>query len=191
MHMSYYRTVRHLNLYCHTLILVALPDVYGTITPTHPHPPTHPHTHSHLRTVKHCRWDGTGFQLNSEHVKLRGFSHHNSMAGMGVALAPRIYLFRAQASRALGANIWRNSHNPYPSSLYGVLDRLGVMCWDEIREYGAKYWGGAYAVAMRDMVKAHRNSPSIVTWSTCNEGECIQVRYYCTLRNVPLLMYPY
>ena len=67
--------------------------------------------------------------------------------------------FRAQASRALGANIWRQSHNPYAPGLYGVLDALGTMCWDENRDYGARYMGGAYAAAMRDMVKRDRNHP--------------------------------
>ena len=52
------------------------------------------------------------FQLNKERFKLRGFSHHNSIGGLGVAIPERIYLFRAQASRALGSNIWRMSHNP-------------------------------------------------------------------------------
>lgn len=53
-------------------------------------------------------WDSNkGFSLNDQGFKLRGFSHHNSMAGVGVVLAPRLHLFRVQASKALGANIWR------------------------------------------------------------------------------------
>lgn len=44
----------------------------------------------------------------------------------------------------------------------------------ENRDYGAKYGSGAYAVAMRDMVKSHRNHPSIIVWSFCNEVECEQ-----------------
>ena len=75
------------------------------------------------------------------------------------------------------------SHNPYTDALYAVLDALGILVWDENRDYGAKYMagdlsahapgaasaGGAYAAAMRDNVKAHRNHPSIVVWSFCNE----------------------
>jgi beta-galactosidase/beta-glucuronidase len=107
-----------------------------------------------FRTTK---WDGqTGFALNEQPLKLRGFSHHNSIAGLGVAIPARVYLFRVQASRASGSNIWRMSHNPYADELYGLLDATGVMCWDENRDYGAKYMNGAYAVAMHDMVKTHR-----------------------------------
>lgn len=43
------------------------------------------------------------------------------------------------------------------------------MCWDENRDYGAKYGGGAYAVAMHDMVKRDRNHASVIMWSFCNE----------------------
>jgi hypothetical protein len=114
------------------------------------------------------------FMLNDNHFKLRGFSHHNSIGGLGVAIPERIYLFRVQASRALGSNIWRMSHNPYVPALYKLLDKAGVMCWDENRDYGAKYLGGAYVTAMHDMVKRDRNHPSIIIWSFCNEYECQQ-----------------
>ena len=35
----------------------------------------------------------------------------------------RLHLFKAQASRAVGANIWRMSHNPYSPPLYSVRQR--------------------------------------------------------------------
>ena len=120
-------------------------------------------------------WEKEGvFKLNRNDFKLRGFSHHNSIGGLGVAIPERIHLFRVQASRALGSNIWRMSHNPYLPSLYKLLDITGVMSWDENRDYGAKYMGGAYVQAMHDMVKRDRNHPSIVVWSFCNEYECQQ-----------------
>jgi beta-galactosidase/beta-glucuronidase len=71
-----------------------------------------------FRTTK---WNGhTGFALNTQPLNLRGFSHHNSMAGLGVAIPPRVYLFRVQASRASGSNIWRMSHNPYSEQVSGL-----------------------------------------------------------------------
>ena len=50
------------------------------------------------------------------------------------------------------------------SALYDLLDATGQMCWDENRDYGAKYGSGVYAVAMRDMVKRDRNHASIIMW---------------------------
>lgn len=70
------------------------------------------------------------FSLNGDAIKFRGFSHHNSIGGLGVAIPERVELFRVQASRALGSNIWRMSHNPYRKALYDLLDATGVMCWD-------------------------------------------------------------
>ena len=61
-----------------------------------------------LTGFRSTRWDAnTGFYLNGNNFNLRGFSHHNSMAGLGVVLSDRIHLFRVQTSKALGANIWR------------------------------------------------------------------------------------
>lgn len=61
-----------------------------------------------LTGFRSTRWDANaGFYLNGNNFNLRGFSHHNSMAGLGVVLSDRIHLFRVQTSKALGANIWR------------------------------------------------------------------------------------
>eukprot|EP00056_Hartaetosiga_gracilis_P011561 m.175817 g.175817 ORF g.175817 m.175817 type:complete len:1026 (+) comp13521_c0_seq1:161-3238(+) len=115
-------------------------------------------------------WSGqTGFHMNGRHIKFRGFSNHNSFAGVGVAMAPRLNLFRVQSLRALGGNIWRMSHNPYVPHLYNLLNNLGVLVWDENRDYGLEY-----IPEMHDMVKRDRNHPSIVVWGFCNEVECNQ-----------------
>jgi len=151
--------------------------------------------------------------LNGESIELRGFSHHNSFAGLGSVQPPRLRsetkrkasasitnlsgqttasnallrehslsvlvlslwflcsLFKGQLSRALGANSWRMSHNPYDTALYEMLTELGVIVWDEARDYSPEYiqdW--------REQVKLHRRHPSICIWSYCNEEECCQVR---------------
>eukprot|EP01064_Diplonema_japonicum_P003557 TRINITY_DN12287_c0_g1_i1.p1 TRINITY_DN12287_c0_g1~~TRINITY_DN12287_c0_g1_i1.p1 ORF type:complete len:928 (+),score=259.37 TRINITY_DN12287_c0_g1_i1:61-2784(+) len=105
--------------------------------------------------------------LNNEEMQLRGFSHHNSFAGVGVAMPTRLALFRAQSQKALGGNFWRMSHNPYNNDLYEVLTHVGLMSWDENRDYGYEYKN-----EMADMVKYHRNHPTIMVWSFCNEFEC-------------------
>ena len=113
-------------------------------------------------------WSGaTGFSLNGQPLRHQGFSHHNSFAGVGVAMPPRLDLFRAQVSRALGASTWRMSHNPYRTALYDILDAVGTLVWDENRDMGP-----SYAHQMHDMVKRGRNHASIVVNSLCNEIEC-------------------
>ena len=108
--------------------------------------------------------------LNGEVVEMTGFSHHNSFAGLGVLQPARLSLFSAQLSRALGANSWRMSHNPYDNTLYEVLTELGIMVWDEARDYSPEYISD-----WREQVKLHRRHPSIIIWSYCNEEECCQL----------------
>ena len=88
---------------------------------------------------------------------------------MGVAVPPRINLFRAQMLRDLGSNSWRMSHNPGAQSTYDILDRLGVVVWDETRQLGTDK---VFVDGMQDMVRQHRNHPSVVVYSMCNEGHC-------------------
>ena len=118
---------------------------------------------------KRVGWDANaGFSLNGAGFRLRGFSHHNSFAGVGVAIPARLDLFRVQVARALGSNIWRMSHNPYRTSLYDILDATGTAVWDENRDFGP-----SYAYQMGEMVKRGRNHASIVVNSLCNEIECV------------------
>ena len=80
-----------------------------------------------------------GLLVKNENVKLQGFSNHDSFAGVGTAVPDRVNLFRVQTLRALGANIWRMSHNPYSTSLYRLLDTVGLLAWDESRDFSLVY----------------------------------------------------
>ena len=125
---------------------------------------------THSIGVRHTRWDpDTGFYLNGKHFTWRGFNNHNDFTGVGVAVPDRVNLFRGQMMRAVGANAWRMSHNPPVPGLLDVLDRIGIVVWDENRLMGNyTHWMNNH----RDMVKRDRNHPSIMVWSFCNEQEC-------------------
>ena len=118
--------------------------------------------------VRSIRWDyDHGFFLNGKNIKLRGFCHHDSFTGVGMAMPDRVWLLRAQQSRGVGANAWRMSHNNYRESVYSLADAMGTVVWDEnrdLREMGL--------AAMNKMVRAHRHHASVAVWSLCNEGEC-------------------
>jgi beta-galactosidase/beta-glucuronidase len=64
---------------------------------------------------------------------VRGFCDHTNFGVVGMALPPRINLFRAQASRAVGGNGRRTSHNPPDPTLLDIYDRVGVVVMDENR----------------------------------------------------------
>jgi beta-galactosidase/beta-glucuronidase len=78
---------------------------------------------------------GDKAKLNGHKIELQGFSHHPSFAGMGAMTNPRLGLFLVQTSKALGVNFWRNSHNPYEDAVYELLTAVGLMCWDENRNF--------------------------------------------------------
>ena len=120
--------------------------------------------------VRQTKWDPeTGFYLNGKHFTWRGFNNHNDFTGVGVAVPDRLHLFRGQMMRAVGANAWRMSHNPPTPYLLDVLDHIGVVVWDENRQFGDNV---IWMQDQRDMVKRDRNHPSVMVWSFCNEGGC-------------------
>ena len=110
-----------------------------------------------------------GFYLNRQHFKVRGFCDHNSFAIVGMAVPERVNLFRAQASRAVGGNGRRTSHNPPDPAMLRIYDRLGVVVVDENRLFDNN---PAYVANMGAIVKRDRNHASVILWSFCNEVGC-------------------
>ena len=77
--------------------------------------------------------------------------------------------FKAQASRSVGGNGRRTSHNPPDPTLLDIYDRLGMVVIDENRLFGDN---ARYVDNMGVLVKRDRNHPSVIIWSFCNEGNC-------------------
>ena len=116
------------------------------------------------------RYDANhGFFLNDEHYKVRGFCDHNNLGGVGMAVPDRFNLFRAQASRSVGGNGRRTSHNPPNPETLDIYDRLGIVVMDENRLFANDT---AFVNNMGDLVRRDRNHPSVVIWSFCNEAGC-------------------
>lgn len=93
----------------------------------------------------------------------------NNFAVVGMAVPDRVNLFRAQASRAVGGNGRRTSHNPPNPIMLDIYDRVGIVVMDENRLFAND---SAYVDNMGALVKRDRNHPSVVIWSFCNEGGC-------------------
>jgi hypothetical protein len=110
-----------------------------------------------------------GFILNNIPVKIKGLCNHQDFAGVGIALPKRINEFRVTKLQEMGANGWRMSHNPPNPELLDLTDQLGMLVWDENRNFGdtPQYREDVAKLPLRD-----RNHPSIVLWSLCNEGGC-------------------
>lgn len=116
------------------------------------------------------QYDSTvGMQMNGKHFKWRGFCDHNNFASVGMAVPDRVKLFRAQASRSVGGNGRRTSHNAPDPVMLDIYDRIGIAVMDENRNLGNS---SEDENEMRDMVRRDRVHPSVVVWSFCNEAGC-------------------
>jgi len=51
---------------------------------------------------------------------------------------------------------------------YDILDALGVLVWDENREFTARN-----TEDMEELVRRDRNHAAVIVWSACNEVECV------------------
>ena len=86
---------------------------------------------------------------------------YSDFGSVGMAVPDRIKLFRAQASRSVGGNGRRTSHNPPDPIMLDIYDRLGIVVMDENRNLGNS---SDLEGQMRDLVKRDRNHPSVVIW---------------------------
>lgn len=117
--------------------------------------------------VRTFRFDGNGFFLNGEHLKINGANLHTDFAGVGTALPDRINAYRLEKLKEMGANAIRTSHNPPAAEVLDAADRLGMLVLVENRHMGTSE---DVIGAVESMVRRDRNHPSVIGWSMNNEG---------------------
>ncbi|MGA9450184.1 MAG: beta-galactosidase GalA [Verrucomicrobiia bacterium] len=117
--------------------------------------------------VRTIRFDANrGFFLNGRPVKIQGTCNHQDFAGVGVALPDRLYEFRVQKLKEMGANAMRLSHNEMAPELLDACDRLGVLVMAENRHLDDS---PEILGQLDNLVRRDRNHPSVVLWSISNE----------------------
>lgn len=131
-----------------------------------------------------------GFFLNGKHYYFRGANVHQDQAGWGDAVTDAAARRDVRLMKAAGFDMIRGSHYPHSPAFTDACDREGMLFWSE-----APFWStagpkedggwtaGAYplnaadtaafeADALRqleEMIRIHRNHPSVFVWSMCNE----------------------
>lgn len=131
-----------------------------------------------------------GFFLNGEHLYLRGANVHQDQAGWGDAATDADMARDVRLMKQAGFNFIRGSHYPHAPAFVEACDRLGILFWSESDFWSTAsgqpegYWNGSgYPTKTEDqpefeagakrqlaeMIRIHRNHPSIVVWSMCNE----------------------
>lgn len=141
-----------------------------------------------LRTL---RFDADrGFFLNGRNLKLKGVCVHDDAGALGVAVPPQVWERRLKLLKAAGVNAIRMAHNPHMPELYDLCDRLGLLVQDEAfdewelsknkwvagwnvgepaRDGAAAHFEAWSETDLADMVRSHRNHPSVIMWSIGNE----------------------
>jgi beta-galactosidase len=131
-----------------------------------------------------------GFFLNGEHYYFKGANVHQDHAGWGDAVSNAGFGRDVKMVKDAGMDFIRGSHYPHDPAFSEACDRLGMLFWSENCFWGTGgfkddgYWNcSAYPVktedekpfeesvkaSLRDMIRIHRNHPSIIVWSMSNE----------------------
>jgi beta-galactosidase len=139
------------------------------------------------------KWTTTdGFELNGQRLWLQGANVHQDHAGWGDATASTGSLRDVKLIKDCGMNFIRGSHYPHAPAFSDACDKIGVILWSEAPFWALSWstsngWGAGACVnnnpfkkslldQTREMIRIHRNHPSIVVWSMGNElwfwGSC-------------------
>ena len=129
-----------------------------------------------------------GFFLNGEHRYLKGANVHQDHAGWGDAVADSGFFRDVKLIKNAGFDFIRGSHYPHAPAFASACDEMGILFWSENCFWGTAgfkvdWSSSAYPTrpadeadfeasvraSLRDMVRIHRNHPSIIVWSMCNE----------------------
>jgi len=122
------------------------------------------------------RWfsfSGNGFQLNGRPIVLRGTNRHQDHEQFGSALSNALHRSDLQMIKAMGANFLRLAHYPQDPEVLEAADRLGLLLWEEIPVVNyvntAPQFAATTTRMLREMVRQHRNHPSVIMWGLMNE----------------------
>lgn len=129
-----------------------------------------------LRTVKVSR-EG-GFQLNGQTRKIRGVCLHHDLGPIGAAINKTALIRQIETLKDMGADAIRTSHNMPSTWQMEICDSLGMMvmaesfdAWSDpkVKNGYNRLWNDWWQRDITNLIRNHRNHPSIVMWSVGNE----------------------
>lgn len=147
---------------------------------------------------------GRGFFLNGQPYYLYGANVHQDQAGWGDAVTNAALERDVQMVKDAGFNFIRGSHYPHDPAFSSACDRLGLLYWSEVPFWGIGgfgqdgYWNSsayppdpadrpAFEASVRtqleEMVRIHRNHPSIITRKLGNETFFTEKTAFEPMRN--------
>jgi len=128
--------------------------------------------------VRTIEFDGEGFWLNGQDVKMDGVCIHHDLGALGSAVNLRARQRQLEVLQDMGVNAIRTSHNPFEPELYELADRLGFLVMDEAFDVWNtgkaahdhhEFFAEWHEQDLRALIRRDRNHPSVVMWSIGNE----------------------
>ncbi|ARN77256.1 beta-galactosidase [Nonlabens spongiae] len=129
-----------------------------------------------IRSLNYC--PETGFSLNGETRKFKGVCLHHDLGPLGAAVNKSALRRQLKILKDMGADAIRSAHNMPSFEQLELCDEMGMMflaeSFDEWKkpkvENGYNRFFDEYAEQdVVNLVRATRNHPSIVMWSSGNE----------------------
>ena len=129
-----------------------------------------------IRTISVSR--NNGFQLNGITRKIKGVCLHHDLGPLGAAENRAALIRQIKTMKEMGCDAIRTAHNMPSTMQMEICDSLGMMVMAEsfdmwiypkCKNGYAKFFKEWSDKDMTNLVKHHRNHPSIIMWSIGNE----------------------
>ena len=129
-----------------------------------------------------------GFFLNGNHRYFKGANVHQDQAGWGDAVTNKAIDRDVQWMKDAGFDFIRGSHYPHDPHFAEATDRIGILFLSEVPFWGTAGFKSDWAAPaypddpaqaekfdanvlqqLTEMIRIHRNHPSIIAWGMDNE----------------------
>ena len=119
-----------------------------------------------------------GFQLNGQSRKFKGVCLHHDLGPLGAAVNKAALIRQIRLMKEMGADAIRTSHNMPSQMQMDVCDSIGMMvmaesfdAWKEpkVKNGYNRFCDEWWRKDLENLIRGHRNHPSIVMWSIGNE----------------------
>ncbi len=119
-----------------------------------------------------------GFQLNGVTRKIKGVCLHHDLGPLGAAVNKAALIRQIKMMKEMGCDAIRTAHNMPSKMQMDICDSLGMMVMAEsfdmwkypkCKNGYARFFDEWAEKDMANLVRNHRNHPSIVMWSIGNE----------------------
>ena len=128
-----------------------------------------------VRTVE---WRNGAFELNGVVRKINGVCMHHDLGPIGAAFNAAAFRRQVRLLKSIGCDAIRTAHNMPAPGQTDICDEMGMMVmaesfdeWTEPKcKNGYHHWcADWWRRDLSNLVRRHRNHPSVVMWSIGNE----------------------